>query len=505
MKVPPISALIVTHLGAKGRAAYKLAQSAARAIRAPRRELAEQMVELLVLDRLADGRSPSTFDQLAMRLNLRSPDAVAERLAPEEIASTLGELATHSSGSIRFNSLDRTARFIDHPLGAPEVEAFNAAINLLRRFDASLDQVVDIHELKVAEAHLHDALTGALESAARNRDILRHAARMAGSSPTPQQEQIFADFIGVLEGGPAALFAAAADAAHKARVEQAVRDYDLLATLAAATNRIRTMREYLEATGVVGDIEDNPNRDPALVKLETECKMIVVAIEAAPQVKTTSALDALESRFQRFKWTYVPFYRAAHESWCQEMEAAARLVENGRRDLTALERLDVIAALGSPDARDLAARFDHVARGVTRCELEGALAPEIMPCCPDCAFVIGTPSPRESLAELTRIIRHALEAKLARLSQSAIARLIQTHDHSHRLEGFLKITQAAQADALISVLDDKLAHYLARLLDENFGSEAVEPPLTPVMRPLRAARSGLRSQRRGKLPPDDRI
>ncbi len=64
-------------------------------------------------------------------------------------------------------------------------------------------------------------------------------------------------------------------------------------------------------------------------------------------------------------------------------------------------------------------------------------------------------------------IRRALEIKLAALSQSMIARLIRNHDKEHRLEGFLKITQAAQTDALVRVLDENLARYLAQVLEER--------------------------------------
>ena len=48
-----------------------------------------------------------------------------------------------------------------------------------------------------------------------------------------------------------------------------------------------------------------------------------------------------------------------------------------------------------------------------------------------------------------------------------IARLIRSHDRENRLEGFLKITQAAQTDALVRVLDEGLAKYLARVLEEG--------------------------------------
>ena len=64
-------------------------------------------------------------------------------------------------------------------------------------------------------------------------------------------------------------------------------------------------------------------------------------------------------------------------------------------------------------------------------------------------------------------IRRALEIKLAALSQSMIARLIRSHDRENRLEGFLKITQAAQTDALVRVLDEGLARYLARVLEDD--------------------------------------
>src|SRR5260370_41202359 len=57
---------------------------------------------------------------------------------------------------------------------------------------------------------------------------------------------------------------------------------------------------------------------------------------------------------------------------------------------------------------------------------------------------------------------------------STIARIIEQHDHNHRLEGFLKITQAAQTDALTRVLDDKLTRYLAQLLEENLATPARE-------------------------------
>jgi hypothetical protein len=191
--------------------------------------------------------------------------------------------------------------------------------------------------------------------------------------------------------------------------------------------------------------------------------------------------------------TYVPHYRAAHEAWRQELAAAATLAEDMERHLAVLARLNAISALGAPQGLEFAGEFARLAAGVARCTLAGALAPEITPCCPLCNYVIGTPSPRPALSELIGRVRRALETKLAALSQSAIERLIEEHDDSGRLEGFLKITQAAQTDALIGVLDDQLARYLADLLDENRAADSA--PRARVLQPLRDARASTRVQR----------
>ncbi len=81
--------------------------------------------------------------------------------------------------------------------------------------------------------------------------------------------------------------------------------------------------------------------------------------------------------------------------------------------------------------------------------------------------MIGTTSPRSNLDEITTQIRRLLEGKLAQLSQGIVRRLIRHHQGNHRLEGFLKMTQAAQAGALIDMLDDELTAYLGELLEET--------------------------------------
>jgi hypothetical protein len=115
--------------------------------------------------------------------------------------------------------------------------------------------------------------------------------------------------------------------------------------------------------------------------------------------------------------------------------------------------------------------------------------------------VLGTAPPASELGEVFEEVRRALKARLAALSHDAIARLIRQHDRGHRLDGFLKITQAAHTDALVRVLDDNLAHYLARLLEEV--RDEAPGVIEPFARSRRdALRDGKRAERAVKQRPE---
>ncbi len=149
------------------------------------------------------------------------------------------------------------------------------------------------------------------------------------------------------------------------------------------------------------------------------------------------------------------------------MMKLAELAADANRHLAALIRLDSIAALGPPAADGLAAAMADLSRRVVPCVLENALAAELEPRCRQCGFVLGAAMPGPELADAFERIRRALTTKLATLSRSAIARIIRQHDRGGRLEGFLKITQASQTEALVRVLDDELVRYLSDLLAEG--------------------------------------
>jgi hypothetical protein len=160
-------------------------------------------------------------------------------------------------------------------------------------------------------------------------------------------------------------------------------------------------------------------------------------------------------------------------------------VGDARRYFDALMRLNRIAALGALEGAHLGAQVAELGARVIRCELGDAIAPQTTPRCPSCGFKLGASLPQATLDEAMEAIQRALKIKLGALSQNVIARLIRDHDREHRLEGFLKITQAAQTDALVRVLDEKLAHYLEQVLDESAAGKEADRPRRATIKSIK--------------------
>jgi hypothetical protein len=342
---------------------------------------------------------------------------------------------------------------------------------LARGFDPKLTIARDRESLDARLNRLDSSMALAVEGAVRTREVLASALREANLEMPAVNSAAIADYIALAESGAAAMLEAAADPAYLVSAIQVAGAYEILAAAAESIPRMRAMREYLAATGLraapdEAGTRENAWQQSAITSLETECELL--RVELKPRILTgpPRSLDALDARFQKFKWTYVQCYLSAHARWLEKMERLALVAGDARRYFDALARLNAIAALGRPEGAHLGARVAVASARVVRCELGEAIAPETMPRCSSCGFQLGASSPRAEIEDAMEGIRRALEIKLAALSQNMIARLIRNHDREHRLEGFLKITQAAQTDALVRVLDEKLARYLPQVLEE---------------------------------------
>ncbi len=508
MRSAVVRRAVNARLGEAGRAALKIATAAAAAIAIDdqAREITHPLVDTLVLNHLSGSLAALPLDQIRARLGVADGNGAAGSGLTESLAA----LAARTRGVIVYDAQAYTAGFNPRGAGAPEVAAFNTALVVVRCFDSTLTAAHDLPELKARLKRLADAMAIALEDACRNRDTLAAAMGDGNAKFSPAQQQAFAGFIELAETGPAALIEVGASQGPRDAALAAVAAYETLAIVAGAVPRLGLMRDYLEATNLSSGYDDDAGRDRNLVALETECQMLAAAVNPAALAGGGRNLDALEARFQKFKWTYVQHYRSAHEHWRLELERLAPVADAVRRHLEALRRLNAIATLGAAEGAEIAAELAALDRRLLPCDLEGALAPEVTPCCARCGLRLGAISPRDELNDLFDRARRALEVKLAALSQRAIARLIRQHDLNHRLEGFLKIIQAAQTDALVSVLDDPLAGYLGRLLDENVAADTVGASVAPGhamaqnlrVPTLRRTKIGGRNGRGNKAPPD---
>jgi hypothetical protein len=421
------------------------------------------------------------------------------RITAGEEERLAAELAARSHGIIRYKS--SRLYFNPQAAGTPELTAFNQALGLARRFDSSLTAATEAGELKIKTQRLEEALTGALERCHHNRELLAAAMKESNGGLSGEQQRTFEAYGELVEGGTEALIGLAGDAARRDDALKVMADYEALAAVALAAPRLRAMREYLEATGLMVRFDGDSTLDRAVATVETECQLLKAAVAPAALISGARNLDALEARFHQFKWSYSQLYRDAHTVWCREIKQLTGLADDARLHLEALRRLNGITALGEPVGQDLSSRIHAAVGRIRDCDPDAPMVLEVRPRCPQCDFVIGAISPKAESQELLEQTRRGLNAKLSRLSQSTIARLIEENDHNGKLEGFLKITQAAQTDALVRVLDDKLAAYLTELLNEKFAGTVVNGSAPEVAATGSAHRA--RPQRLGvaKNPP----
>ncbi|MGH7781765.1 MAG: hypothetical protein ACREQR_18265 [Candidatus Binataceae bacterium] len=491
-----ISRRIQSGLGDAGRVALKAAAESLTMFHGNQQMLAREIVHALAVEHALGVADPMPLAQLETRVPiLAAGGGAAGALAVTEIIRRLGAC---TAGVVR---ADQTGAIVFDPAAAlsPETARFNAAIALARHFDSSLELARDAASMRRSSIALADALTGAVETSSRIRGALAAALAQANLAVPAEQTRILDEYAAIAEGGVERLLDIGADPVRCETAQKIISAYEGLEAAAEVAPRIRAMREFVESTGLRIPTEEDPAHDPRVAGLETECHLLLA--ELAPRMLggTPRGLDALEARFQKFKWTYVQLYRSHHAIWKTEMERSVLAADDARRRLDALNKLDAIGALGPALGAGFAPQVEALQRSVIRCDRDGPRHVEVTPRCAGCGYLLGAPSPRVELEDLAERLDRALHAKLAALSQSAIARLIREHDRAHRLDGFLKIIQAAQTDALARVLDDKLARYLARLLDENLGDGASGADLKPAAHRDPRSAAKLRSpHRRGR-------
>jgi hypothetical protein len=502
LQIATIARRVDERLGEDGRSAVGIAHRATDKIRD--RPGARAVIDALMLETLGSGAALS-IRELG---SLLPAECRANGADGSSLWQLLTAIAPRSAGVVIFDG--RSARFDAHAVHAAQLAVFNAALPLIRRFDATIGAITEFSELDDRMTRLDAAMNSALEEAYRVASSIEAVERDAHGALASEHRRTLDDFIALADGGARALIELGADPERRADTTRIVAAYEDLAMAAAAAARMRVMREYLRATGLRPDfVRDGPPADSVVTALVVECQLLLAALDAGVLPDAQRRFDAIETRFEKFKWSYIAAYRAAHAIWQRASERMAAELADAREHFAALARLNAIAALGAPAGAELSVRIEEVSQGIRRCDDDAPIGPK-SPRCAQCGFVLGAQLPERELAEVFDQVKRALGVKLAALSRGAISRLIRMHDRGRRLDGFLKIIQAAHTEALVRVLDNNLAAYLTRLLREaddevagNQQSDEVEASGTGgVVKQIERRRIGLdplpRARRRAK-------
>ncbi|MGH8011146.1 MAG: hypothetical protein ACREQ4_01440 [Candidatus Binataceae bacterium] len=492
-------ARVDARLGDAGRAALKAAHAAANLMGTGEREAARQIVDTLVLRQVAGEKAFLTLDEMTKII-----PALHSTETPVMLEPLLAGLAAAAGGAVTYERKSRNARFDVRGGIAPELALFNAALPLLRHFDHSMMEVSETSELEAGRKRMRDKMANALETACREREALASAMTESNARLTEEQEQAFADYVALAEAGPDSLIELAQEQPLHDHALKILAGYETLSALAELMPRVREMRDFLHATRLLESPGESTGAD-AVSELVVTSKVLLVELDPANLAASSRKFESIEAKFDEFKARYIRRYRSAHELWRAELESLNAAADDLRRHLEALRRLNMIAALGAPEGLDLFVQMEALEARLIRCDAD--VCSESGPRCPRCNFVLWSVSPRQILAKMTEQACQPLRAKLAALSQSTITRLIREHDYTHRLEGFLKITQAAQTEALVRVLDDNLARYLGRLLDENVSAGRTGNGVVRRLGPSRLQRGrskiGNHRERVVKVEPQD--
>jgi hypothetical protein len=460
-------------IGEVGRAALKAGYAAASMIGNDNSELARRIVDTLVLACL-DGRELE-LEELCAVLPKGSGN-----LAPR-VRDLLEQLAQSANGAIRFD--DHTARFNPRLPEAGKLALFNAAIPVLRRLNPSLLPAQEAEDLQLMLGRLRDTVAEALELARDVSEKLSALALAEHAEIPAQYVRGLREITILLSQGPTSLLEAAADPCRAEELAQTFESFRTLTVAAALAPRVLAMRRYVEATGLLDgeDLSSSPaargrtdtqsheqiaiDEPHPLAALRLQARLSAAELTFRLPFSSRGAFDAAEARFAKFRAEYARYYRASHALWQEEIKQLSRQAQDMATLLEVLRRLNSIALLGPPEGAHLASEFTSCSRQIVACDLPpDDCLPEEGARCPECGYALGAKLPR--LDAISEKINRAVQRKLAGLSQRAIKRLIKIHDRAGRLEGFLKIVQAAQADVLARVLDDDLTSYLRRLLDE---------------------------------------
>ncbi len=190
---------------------------------------------------------------------------------------------------------------------------------------------------------------------------------------------------------------------------------------------------------------------------------------------------SVRSSFEWFHDQYVALYRVRHRAQVAAHTEAHQRLAAAPEGVEALQRLDAIGALGPPVGAAAVAQWQAVLNASTPCRAAGRAEGFAAGArCAACGFRMDAPSPDRAATAALRTLTAALATQVQRLSSATVRRILED-GHRPALERFLQVLRASDADALVRVLDDRVAGFLHELLTPG----EADPPVARVFPTLR--------------------
>ena len=165
-----ISSQVKALLAEAGRAAWKIARDRIADLDGYEKDLAREIIDSLIMENVCGGTAALAIEELQARVPMVARGGTADERALAAVRELLRRLQVSTGGVIRFET--DAARFDPEAAGAPELAAFNAVLELARRFDPRLTLARDREALDARLKRLEAAMAGAVETAIRTRNVL---------------------------------------------------------------------------------------------------------------------------------------------------------------------------------------------------------------------------------------------------------------------------------------------------------------------------------------------
>src|SRR5208282_3378241 len=160
-----ISNQVEALLAEAGRAAWKIARDRIAGLQGYEKDLAREIIDSLIMEEVCGGTAALAINELKSRVPIVARGGTADERTLAAVREMLRRLEVSTGGVIRFET--DAARFDPEAAGAPELAAFNAVLELARRFDPRLTLARDREGLDARLNRLEDAMALAVEAATR--------------------------------------------------------------------------------------------------------------------------------------------------------------------------------------------------------------------------------------------------------------------------------------------------------------------------------------------------